>query len=47
MVELGADVVAEEAKASYEDGILRVELPLVRDESKPRKVPIQQANGDR
>ena len=29
-VELGADVVAEEAKASYEDGILVVEVPLAQ-----------------
>ncbi|HSI81309.1 MAG TPA: Hsp20/alpha crystallin family protein [Solirubrobacterales bacterium] len=28
VVQLGTDVVAERAKASYEDGILRVELPL-------------------
>jgi HSP20 family protein len=28
LVELSADVVAERARASYEDGILRVELPL-------------------
>ncbi|MET0731081.1 MAG: Hsp20/alpha crystallin family protein [Solirubrobacterales bacterium] len=28
VVELGTDVVAESARASYEDGILRVELPL-------------------
>jgi HSP20 family protein len=27
-IELGAEVVAEEAQASYADGILRVELPL-------------------
>ena len=46
-VELGAEVRADAATATYEDGILRVELPLARDESKPRKVPIQQANGDR
>jgi HSP20 family protein len=30
VVELNADVVAEDARASYEDGILRVELPLRR-----------------
>ncbi|MBV8999627.1 MAG: Hsp20/alpha crystallin family protein [Solirubrobacterales bacterium] len=30
VIELGADVRGEEAKASYEDGMLRIELPLVR-----------------
>jgi HSP20 family protein len=30
VIPLGADVVAEEARATYRDGILRVELPLVR-----------------
>jgi HSP20 family protein len=38
VVELGADVVAERARASYEDGILRVELPLAGQVS--RQVPI-------
>src|ERR671916_3244351 len=38
MVELGADVVADEAKASYEDGILEVEIPLARPEQEPRRV---------
>ena len=28
VVELNADVDAEEAKATYEDGVLRIELPL-------------------
>lgn len=28
VVQLGTDVVAERARATYEDGILRVELPL-------------------
>ena len=28
IVELGVDVVAEQARASYEDGILEVEIPL-------------------
>jgi HSP20 family protein len=39
-VELGADVEADAATASYEDGILRVELPLVREASRPRRVPV-------
>ena len=30
VIELGADVRAQEAKAVYEDGMLRVELPLAR-----------------
>jgi HSP20 family protein len=38
VVELGADVVAEEARASYEDGVLRVELPLAGQVT--RRVPI-------
>ena len=39
-VELGADVLADEAKASYEDGILIVEVPLVPRERAARRVPI-------
>ena len=38
VVELGADVVAEQARASYEDGILVVELPLAGQVT--RRVPI-------
>jgi HSP20 family protein len=41
VIELGADVQADEAKARYEDGILRVELPLVAAEVRPRTVPIE------
>jgi HSP20 family protein len=41
VVELGAEVQAERAKARYEDGMLRVELPLVAAESRPRAVPIE------
>ena len=41
VIELGADVKADEAKASYEDGMLRVELPLLHSESGPRAVRIQ------
>jgi HSP20 family protein len=43
IVELAADVNAEEAKASYEDGMLRVELPLARREAPRHAVPIEPA----
>jgi len=44
VVELGTDVVAERARASYEDGILRVELPLAGQVT--RRVPIEPARPD-
>src|SRR5665648_174389 len=34
-VQLGADVAADDARARYDDGILRVELPLVQPEAVP------------
>src|SRR5690606_10787588 len=40
-IQLGADVAAAEAKATYEDGVLRVELPLVQSDPKSRTVPIE------
>ena len=40
VVELGAEVVADAARASYEDGILEVEIPLSRPEDNVRRVPI-------
>ena len=40
-VELGADVIAEEAKASYDDGILVVEVPLSPRDRAVRRVPIE------
>jgi HSP20 family protein len=43
VIELGADVVAEKASARYEDGMLRVELPLARRDAPARSVPIDQA----
>jgi HSP20 family protein len=39
IVELGADVAADQARASYDDGILRVELPLAGQVT--RQVPIE------
>jgi len=40
VIELGAEVRGQEAKAVYEDGMLRIELPLVRemDTHPPRPV---------
>jgi HSP20 family protein len=40
IVELGADVVADKASASYEDGVLQVEIPLADPEQSVRRVPI-------
>jgi HSP20 family protein len=42
MVELGADVVADDAKASYSDGILEVEVPLAQPDESARRVPIEE-----
>jgi HSP20 family protein len=41
IIELGADVIGEEAKASYEDGMLRVELTLAAPQARRRAVPIE------
>ncbi len=41
VIPLGAEVVAEKARAVYEDGILRVELPLQETSLEARKVPIE------
>ena len=40
VVELGADVVADSASASYVDGVLQVEIPLAEPEQSARRVPI-------
>jgi HSP20 family protein len=42
-VELGADVVAEQAHAGYEDGMLVVEVPLARPETVVRRIAIREA----
>jgi HSP20 family protein len=38
-IQLGAEVVADQARASYEDGILRIEVPLATP-GEGRQVPI-------
>jgi HSP20 family protein len=42
IVELGAEVVAGEARASYEDGMLEVEIPLARPDETVRRVRIEE-----
>ena len=41
VIELGSDVQADAVTARYEDGFLRVELPLRSGQSEPRTVPIE------
>jgi HSP20 family protein len=45
VVALGADVDPDAARASYKDGILTVELPIVAPEGS-RSVPIRRADGE-
>ena len=45
-IPLGADVVADQAKATYRDGILRIELPLVVQKPRARSVPIEVGRPD-
>jgi HSP20 family protein len=45
-VELGADVNAESAQATYDDGILRVEIPIAPDQESGRQVPIRAREED-
>jgi HSP20 family protein len=40
-IELGTDVDADRAKASYENGILRIEVPVVMPEERVRRVPVR------
>jgi HSP20 family protein len=41
-IELGMDVDAERARATYEDGILRIRLPVAEARPEPRQVPISE-----
>src|SRR5918994_2756527 len=40
LVELGAEVVPDAARASYEDGVLEVEIPLARPDQSARRGPL-------
>jgi HSP20 family protein len=46
VIELGVEVVAAEAKARYEDGLLRVELPIATAQTQTRAVPIETVRED-
>ena len=46
VIELGAEVRGDEASASYERGMLRVELPLRHGEPDPRPRPVPTASED-
>jgi HSP20 family protein len=41
VVELGADVLAGDARATYDDGILTVEIPLAPRDEEVRQVPVR------
>jgi len=41
VIELGADVLADDAKASYDDGVLRLDVPLVNADEQIREIPIR------
>jgi HSP20 family protein len=42
LVELGADVDPDQARASYSDGLLEVEVPLARREESARQIDIEE-----
>ncbi|HVW18136.1 MAG TPA: Hsp20/alpha crystallin family protein [Solirubrobacteraceae bacterium] len=46
-IPLGADVVAERARATYRDGILTVELPLVSSEVHSVPIEVPDEDGER
>jgi HSP20 family protein len=41
VVELGAEVHSDRASATYEDGVLRIEIPLVQQGDAARRIPIE------
>ncbi|MEA2180013.1 MAG: hypothetical protein QOG77_3310 [Solirubrobacteraceae bacterium] len=46
VIPLGAEVVPDAARATYTDGILRIDLPLARPEERSRSVPIEVARDE-
>ena len=47
VVELGAEVVADRAAATYEDGVLRIDIPLVQKGESGRRIPIEREASER
>ena len=45
VIELGADLDPDAVRARYEDGMLRVELPLLHHSGRSRVVPIESGGG--
>ena len=45
-IQLGADIAADRARATYEDGVLRVELPISKTADEPRRVQISTGSGE-
>jgi HSP20 family protein len=41
VIELSADVDAERAAATYDDGVLRIDIPLAQPEGSARRIPIE------
>ena len=41
VIELSAEVDAEQASATYDDGILRIDIPLARPEDASHRIPIE------
>jgi HSP20 family protein len=44
VIELSTDVDADRARATYEDGILRIELPLAAQGERSHRVPIERSD---
>jgi HSP20 family protein len=45
-IDLGVDVHADRARAGFEDGLLRVELPIKLPDATARRVPIDPPGGE-
>ena len=46
-IDLGLDVDADHARATYDNGILRVEVPVAMPEERVRSIPVRKAVGQR